>query len=497
MEQNNFEKNVQQKLDGLKIHPSEAVWDNVEKKISKKKKDRRMIFILCFLILFLLSGGYWLFNSGNNNRQVQPVSNLIKSDSKPTNNQDSSLNISAISSEGNSKKHDSATITAKKSKTEASQQSVIFHDESVNSRINKKQGKLLKEDAFSSKGKTMNSSDNKSVNSKVAPPERIIRTGNNEENEIVFNNAHHNLSVKKPGISESENQNENADSINNIQNKIFGDSLFNQLKSEKTAKRIIAKSDSSAKKRANNKQKNRWALGVTFSGGASLLGESLFGVDKSNSAYYQSSSVTSGSGAIVNGGTPYYSPSAIQNSFAFIAGAFIEKNISSKTKMSLGISYKYFSLINKVGNRISPVFIPSQYSLSSDNFYSSYSTQNVYRNNFHYLELPVSVKFQLNNGRNIPLYWQAGINISQLISSNAVQFKPEGRLYYNDNSLFNKTQFGLSTGFSATLFSKQRTPVSIGPYFYYSPTRLANKGLYQDKHFSFIGIRAEILLHKK
>ncbi|HEU5363878.1 MAG TPA: hypothetical protein VFU62_00010 [Hanamia sp.] len=38
MEQNNFEKNMQQKMDELKIAPSESVWTNVEKWIGKRIK---------------------------------------------------------------------------------------------------------------------------------------------------------------------------------------------------------------------------------------------------------------------------------------------------------------------------------------------------------------------------------------------------------------------------------------------------------------------------
>jgi hypothetical protein len=62
--------------------------------------------------------------------------------------------------------------------------------------------------------------------------------------------------------------------------------------------------------------------------------------------------------------------------------------------------------------------------------------------------------------------------------------------------MLNKTQLGLSTGISATLFSKQKVPVIIGPYFYYSASRLAGKGLYKNKHFSFMGLRTEILFEK-
>jgi hypothetical protein len=120
-----------------------------------------------------------------------------------------------------------------------------------------------------------------------------------------------------------------------------------------------------------------------------------------------------------------------------------------------------------------------------------------YRNNFHYLEVPVSIKIQINKNKKLPLVWDGGINLSQLISSNALQFNPNPGIYFKDNSLFNKTQFGLHTGLSLTLFSEQKMPFTVGPYLYYSATSLANKGLYNGKHFSFIGMQAEILFRKK
>lgn len=482
MEQNNFEKNVQQKLDELKIPPSGSVWVNIEKRIGKKNKDRRVIFIIFFLILFLLSGGYWLFNSRENNQQNQPVGNLVKSDSKHTNKQDSSLSKSEIPSIANSENRDTASVTVKKSKT-TPRQSIIFQDEPGNKERNRKQKKSLKEDAFKPKEKTGNSFHNERPDSKQT---------NNEENDFSLNNEN-DLPVKKPGVSEIEN--ENQDSINIIQNKIIADSLLDQLKSEKVTKEIVAKNDSSLKKHTEKKQKHHWAFGITFSGGTSSLGEGLLGLDKSNSSYSQSLPNTPSNGGIGNGGYPSYTPSPINNSFAFIGGVFIEKNISAKSKVSIGISYKYFSLKNKIGNRIDPVLF--QYLSSSSLFYSSSNTQSIYHNDFHYLELPVSIKFQLNNSKSFPLYWHAGVNISRLISSNALQFQSIPGFYYKDNSLFNKTQLGLNTGVSATLFAKQKIPVTIGPYFYYSPSRLAGKGLYQDKHFNFIGIRTEILFPKK
>src|SRR6185312_823591 len=91
MEQNNFEKNVQHKLDELKIPPSDSVWTNIEKRIGKKDKDSKLVFILFFLILFLLTGGYFLFNSSKNNGQQKHELSEIKKDRKATNNDNSSL----------------------------------------------------------------------------------------------------------------------------------------------------------------------------------------------------------------------------------------------------------------------------------------------------------------------------------------------------------------------------------------------------------------------
>src|SRR5690242_18897209 len=57
MQENNFEKSVQQKLDELQLTPSEPVWQKVEAAI-KKRRERRLVFWL--LPTLLLTGGlFW------------------------------------------------------------------------------------------------------------------------------------------------------------------------------------------------------------------------------------------------------------------------------------------------------------------------------------------------------------------------------------------------------------------------------------------------------
>src|SRR4051812_31456325 len=54
MQENNFEKRVQQKLDELQLTPSEPVWQNIELAI-RKKRERRLIF--WFIPFLLVAGG--------------------------------------------------------------------------------------------------------------------------------------------------------------------------------------------------------------------------------------------------------------------------------------------------------------------------------------------------------------------------------------------------------------------------------------------------------
>jgi hypothetical protein len=447
MEPNNFEEEIQQKMDELKIPPSDLVWTNIEKRIGKKHKDRKIIFIIFFLILFLFTGGYWLFNSIKNNthRENHPLSNLLEN-KKPTLHAGAQANKydsvhSIVSSIRLPEKKDTFQAITPKTKTS----STNIQGKIGKSVVDKSQEEISLKRSFVTEEPASASFQNKEL-----------------KRETNINGQESQAKIEDISDQDIVAQNKNKE-----------DTLLKKMEEKLTAKTS-----------SKNLQKHKWILGVTLSGGKSLLSNELLNMNKNSSDFLSTPGPGSGNSG---NGAPSRVPVKTINSTAVIAGIFIEKNISKKNKISLGINYKYFSTINKTGNKIDSAQIA----------YTSISYTNTYRNNFNYLELPVSLKFQLTNNNSLPVYWLAECNISQLINSNALQFKNDPGVYYNDNSLFNKTQWGLSTGFFATFFSQKKNPVNIGPYFYYNATRLANEGLYDKKHFHFIGIRAEILFNKK
>ena len=68
--QNEFEKQVQQKMEELNLVPSDPVWQKVEMQISKKKDRRRLLFWIPVLAL-LLGGGLWWAVNENSKSAVQ------------------------------------------------------------------------------------------------------------------------------------------------------------------------------------------------------------------------------------------------------------------------------------------------------------------------------------------------------------------------------------------------------------------------------------------
>ena len=85
MQENEFEKQVQQKMDELKLHPSDAVWTKIEAQIKKEKRRRWMLIFLPVILIGSLYGGYVLLNRNNSTHYFQqPSKNSIAKKKFPT-----------------------------------------------------------------------------------------------------------------------------------------------------------------------------------------------------------------------------------------------------------------------------------------------------------------------------------------------------------------------------------------------------------------------------
>jgi hypothetical protein len=462
MEENKFEKQVQQKMDELEIQPSDTVWKKIELQIEKKKSRRWGLIILFLLIGLILSGGYWLWNTRQqtfSERNNSVKANYAKSFSQTSakENENVQPKINSVHKPENQKNNETASVVEKSDDNKNNSQHYKFLTGSkTNPEINLKGKKTI---VFSKK------------------KEMLAEITSEKETEIIPSQ----LLQKQPA-----NENTNKEPEDSIHEKINSNSLSNPVTANVTTKDNGTSKQKPAHAEAEKPlNKNKWKFGILLSGGISGVGNNFLALNNSLPEAY-STSVNQGSTS-----PSQLFPSLIKSGFGFIAGVFAEKSISQKTKLISGINFKSFNTSIKLYDSAG-IYRAAAYSLSpSVNKYGSYI------NHFNFIEVPVSIKIQIGKGKNIPLVWQGGLAVAELISSNALQINPyAGYYYYHDNSIFNKTQIGFNTGFFASLFSKQKTSVLIGPYFYYDASKIADEGLYNKKHFVFAGLHTEIIFDK-
>ena len=122
---------------------------------------------------------------------------------------------------------------------------------------------------------------------------------------------------------------------------------------------------------------------------------------------------------------------------------------------------------------------------------------NQYKNHFHFIELPVMLRFKFGMQSKIPVYLNTGLSIARLVGSNALQYNPLSGSYYIDNAIFNKTLVNVSAGLLFSLSGNANNPFLIGPEINFSLNKMAGSGLYKDRHYSYFGIQVQKIIDIK
>jgi hypothetical protein len=212
--------------------------------------------------------------------------------------------------------------------------------------------------------------------------------------------------------------------------------------------------------------------------------------------------------------TPPKKGSPIQPDLSFAAGLFVQRTLSPRLKLSLGLEYSYISVHTEVGKQVKePILVnmgtsqarlvkeyykyagaDTAQSINSATYQSSgYSQKYTYR--FQYLEIPLMINWQINKGRRLPpLQLEGGISISHLLKVDALHYEGIKGVYYRDNDLFNKTQFNFVTGLSVGLLQHSKHPLWIGPNLQYALNGMVKKEVSTGQYAWSTGISIKVLL---
>ena len=451
MRENEFEKEVQQKMDELKLTPSDAVWSKVSVTLTKQKKRRKTLVLFFIFLGFLLIATMLLPVIKAKHFFENQAGDLIK----PTAN--------------NKVQNEKANTFFKKGKDEKSKTKILYPE--------------IKKPVIS----TIN--NDKSAQQALATEPEVATSAITSSYKKIKNSKAKNLIKITAGSVE-----QTADIKDDSNKKVVRqfpekDTIFspNKITVTKAPGRviefIISKKivDTIRNRSAVIKNtKNKWALGVTLAIGKSGTSNGYF-TSANNRNYNYSSSPLNNTGGNISS-----LPSAINSGVALTVGILATHKVTSKTNIVVGVNYKLLRTSMLVGND------------NTINNALAYGIGNAktYYNNYHFIELPITFQLQVISIKKLPVFLDAGISISQLIHTNALQFDPAQGRYFIDNNLFRKTIVGLSAGLYINIANSKSAPFLLGPQFYYSATTLANKGLYANSKYSFAGIRLLKMLKK-
>jgi Outer membrane protein beta-barrel domain len=461
MHENEFEKQVREKMDQLGFNPSESVWTGVDKEINKEKKRHVPLFWMFFLSGLLLAGGAYFFvtnkNASNTIAKAQQQRGINKK-------QDA---LSANKVEEPDKRNKVEKVTIQKGVNHNSLASISELDKGSH-----KKSMALKSGNVKLRSDGIIDIDRREIKK---PRQNSI----SEKGDDIVIEHYSSKTIK----TESENDSKKSTDSS------AGKNITAVLKNNNSKQDSVADSNV-AKVKSQKTKSSPWKIGITGGAGISNINQSLFkSVTAANSNYNLGTVPGAPSGSIAN-----YSPSEISPGFSFAAGAFVNRDLSKRISFSAGIGYHYYSTKINTGSKVNSVLYANSASgqlFSLNNYYQNGNDQ-THTNQYYFIELPLSFNFQLNKNKLTPFIWELGLSLGYMISNNALYYDPYVNVYIANYQQPNKMQLN---GVTAIMFGfhLHKNELQIGPQLQYGLTGLLKSDGGNPGHLLYGGLKISII----
>ena len=464
-----FEKNVQQRLDELKLRPSDAVWNNVEYSIRKDKRRRRIILWIPILLLFIGTSGYFLVNK---NGFISAETAIARNQSNTKNNLSSTPeakqldNAATIEKPETQKDLNPAPVT-KSNNDKAARKNIETKKSTSNNKL-----VFASNGNKSSKHQTIIVKDDDKVQS-LTKEGQSINPDKEQADAMALPVDDEPLKYSDPNLS-----------------LIKGSSPIVALTiPEKTNASFETPAvDMNSLSKMNQKdvyRSSKWQWGLDFSVGTSTASSEI--------SFAKSAALDNTGIGVFNGNVQSVDQTTtIESGIHWSAGGFVQRNFTNRFAISAGLQYSQFSTRIITGARVNNSL---RLFYSSGNFADQPGKASEYTNRYHFLELPVDVHFKLNKSNNFPIYANTGLSIGWLLVANSMNTDATTNIFSQNVDLYNKTQIGFHGGFTFGLLNKTKHPMQIGPSMRYNFTRLMENSP-SSKHLVSFGVDVRLLLKK-
>jgi hypothetical protein len=490
MDDKDFKKQVQHQLEELQFDPGEQVWPRVQSALQKDKRRRWFIWFW-LLAAVVIGGGLVAYFTGKSTATIaneRKNSNTVSSANAQQLN-DGNKNTTVIDTLNNSVANNDVKNTDDKIKKETVNSNVsLALTGNITKSKEKESNKAINDKVQNVKNETYTArNDKRQIFAKSRNKTKIKKTvaGSNEDNssgefisaqspDLVSDDGKVAMQIKKPGtVNEDVTVNEIA---------VTKDSAL-----EKNKPLITTPTDSTIKPATSKSTKpldKKWKLNITVAAGKSKLGNTTIFGDASKSLRATNDAISFGTGGPASA-LPNL-PTSFSSGGAYNISLEAEKPLGKKVSFITGIGYQYLSVTQLTGNQLDSVSVQS-YTLG---FFNNR------RSDFHFLSVPAMLQFNVLQKNQFGIRARIGVNIMQLLASNAIVYDSSRRLYQVNNNVFNKTQVGLQGSLLFSYQFKNNLQLLAGPSFYQSFTQAGKSANYAGNYFRVWTIQLSMPLKK-
>jgi hypothetical protein len=503
MQENEFEKRVQNEMGEFRLHPSDAVWEKVEEQLKKKKRRRFVFFIFMLAGLSLLGySGYFLTKTNSKQNLVHQNNNSLPDNNKsePGNNEQL---LPEKEKENETAKDQTAIeghyLSPTKEKDQEEKPGNILSNEKiviVGNDIAGKQKERIKKTGLGNYviATSTRKDDFDITNTNSQQKKTEVQLKNNPSDQPADK-----ADISQPDIAKNNFPDDNKMTDQKDDNKITNQKVNEPAKADSVIT-AASKADEAiaTTKKKQSASKIKW--GIDLSAGISSNRHNAFSIFDMNKSlamdYYSPGSVTGGGGP----GNIRISPSDIKTGPAFRAGLIAEMKISKKSSISSGLQYVYHSNKIQVGYYSdTTVVVNNSFSQASRvNAIYRGTHQKEYTNRYHFIQIPLQYQLQLNSGVKLPILWSIGASAGFLFATNGLVYDTAaGGIYYKDNAAFNKFQFNLNTGVSFRFGGKNKMQWSLGPELSLGMNKLMKDDYTKKQYLLYGGLTGRLYLKKR
>lgn len=517
--QNDFEKQVQKKMEELDLIPSAPVWGKIESQIRQKKEQRR--FVLWFILVILLVGGgaIWLSTQSTNSTSSAQTEEINKSNengnsntviSNPetsptiqnqpvTENENSSTNKKQTNFQ--TEENELTSTSKNKEKNKLQPINTPVSNSKIKNNKNKVSRPVIADTDIPSNSNPTANKKSKPVNTEknimvIAPVGEKIFSADNKIPDVIKSDNPANTSPQKNTRAVTKTADtidtKKTDTLNAVVNS---DPVH---KNEAITENKLPATDSisninSAIAVIQSKTKSpKWNFGFQASVGASGLGEAidLSELVNDKSLMDAAPQASPSSYTRVPYSRSYTPPAVVKKNIAYSISAVVKRLIGKKVEISSGIGYAHYSTLLESG-KMDSVNVRFGTSAGNSQSFTAGSTFNNYSNKFHFITVPLNVHFR--PFKKTPLNLFGGLAVKQMVATNAMEYNHLTYLYSSDINAYNRTQIFSNFGFEYVVLNKKNQLI-LGPEITYGISKHLSSGAPQ--HLYSLGIKAEFIFQK-